>query len=101
MLYTLCLQIPEREGVRVFYAQFYGGQKIGEAISALLCIAYLSAWNSFSNGPPTLNYNGQADYLFLFYGWACSIAIASGFCLISLAIGKLVIFLTRTHPFEV
>ncbi|XP_067930883.1 solute carrier family 15 member 4-like [Watersipora subatra] len=88
-------QIPNRNGVRVFYAQFYWCQKAGETISAVLCLIYLCSWKSYitkaEKEDPSIN-SFKNTYNFLFDGWASAIA---GACFLSLlavcivAFGKL------------
>jgi len=72
-------QIPARHGVRVFYAQFYGCQKLGQALAAALCLVYLSAWQSFRSKHPhdKTHYSLRSDYQFLFYGWGGAIIAAT------------------------
>lgn len=78
--------------MRVFYAQFYGGQKLGQALAATLCLVYLSAWESFSLHKHSSHHHNdfsiQSDYIFLFYGWSVAIAVAAAVSVASMMIGE-------------
>lgn len=76
--------------MRVFYAQFYGGQKLGQALAAGLCLVYLAAWESFRSKHPhdETHYSLRNDYQFLFYGWGGAIIAATLFMVVSMLVGE-------------